>query len=277
MTNPTSLDQALELVSALQPQNRGGAPAGNLNAVKHGRRSRRVRQTRAVIRAIELSLDTSTTSDPDQYAHLYTRAVRWSRDELAALQIAVLKHATIVRWHIATVDAFAAQQPPPDPPASIPSRREAALFTVYVQQRRLLINSRQRHTDIGLDVPGGQLVASIMLATHSLSDWELASAILTPELLEASAIDVEATRDHLRDISRTAIPLLPDSIVAPQVKAKLAALPPRREQQGARVEAPANDPLAIVHARARRGKATNNHTTFQPFDESGNPSLEAEE
>ncbi|MEX2237287.1 MAG: hypothetical protein WEB00_07115 [Dehalococcoidia bacterium] len=179
-----------------RPPRPRGAPRGNLNAVKHGRNTRAVRETRALLKSLETSLADAPDAGPTPIPAHYVRALNWSLDDQAVLQIAVIKRAAIIRWRLEIVAALEAGKPLPAPPSVLLTRRESALYAIYVQQRRLLRNSVTWDPSIELDQQVGH---NAVVAYHELRDWRLASDILPRQALAALDIDVEATLRQLND------------------------------------------------------------------------------
>lgn len=187
---------------------RPGAPRGNLNAVKHGRNSRAVRDTRALLQSLSTSLADAPDAGRTPIPAHYVRALTWSLDDQAVLQIAVIKRAVIIRWRLEIVAALEADKPLPPPPSLLLTRREAALYAIYVQQRRLLHRSVKWDVTSGVDEEVGH---NALVAYAELQDWRYAADILPREALAAIDLDIEATVGYLAD---RAIKAPPNSLYA---------------------------------------------------------------
>ncbi|MPZ24137.1 MAG: hypothetical protein GEU28_11485 [Dehalococcoidia bacterium] len=189
---------------------RGGQP-GNKNALKHGRRSAVIRRTKAVVGDITRSLgDEAGLYNPRRLPDSYLRAIRWSDDERAALQIAVLRRAEYLRWRLGVVDALRAHRPLPAPPATLPTAREDGIYNLYVEQRRILHFSAARNaSDTGPDGHAARLARNIQVALRELESWQLASECLSPEAQAAAGINLPVRLRELRALSHASEPQRP--------------------------------------------------------------------
>ncbi|MEX2236531.1 MAG: hypothetical protein WEB00_03200 [Dehalococcoidia bacterium] len=122
-----------EFSKLLRPEDRPkrGAPAGNMNAVKHGRRSRRLSEAKRVARALAKAPAYAVSPEEE-----FRTAMRWSRTERAVLIVAVMKRGKQIEHIRAVAAALENGEDPPAPPVVTLTGHEEKVYRMYLGWQR---------------------------------------------------------------------------------------------------------------------------------------------
>ncbi|MEX2238725.1 MAG: hypothetical protein WEB00_14475 [Dehalococcoidia bacterium] len=200
--SPSLADTFDHVLSPLSPcqgeraRERGrGAPEGNKNALKHGRRFQQVIDARSALH--QLRKVPAVAASPDSELD---KAFRWSRYEAAALNIAIHKKAELVRYYLAAVAAMQNGEPVPPQPAVFLSAREDGLYRIYIEQQKLL--RAFGGASFGQEPTKPKTLQEIAtLALGALEEWQLASNALDNLSLLAIGIVPATALPRLRRLA----------------------------------------------------------------------------
>jgi hypothetical protein len=189
---------------------RRGAPPGNLNAIKHGRRSKPIKMTKRAIKKLRSGIQENFVPEKE-----FDAAFSWTRRHNAGLTVAALKRAAQVRWHVQAVEALLNGEPQPPPPVVMFSPYELRLMKLYMEQRALI----RKLGGAGLfeeQAPLPSIDVALKETVHVLEEWQLlSSALEDPVLLESADINPAEQLPRLRALLANIEDQQPSALVPP--------------------------------------------------------------